>query len=421
MKLHSKLAAITGVISIALVATGYEAAAQTKLRVFVGSQNRPDVMRELFDMYHKKNPNVTVELETGGATSELQRSYLSTVLTAKDSSLDVMLIDIVNPAQYAASGWLEPLDAYIKGGKEQLLASYLPAYSEADTIDGKLVALPAFADAMMLFYRTDLFQKHGATSPKTWTEAIATAKKVQTGEGDQNLQGISFQGRAIEGAVCTFLLPYWSQGGTIDQKARTPLDEKKAVESLNLWLSMVAQGVAKKNIAEVGTDDTRKEFQAGNVAMAVLWPYGWAHFQGPESAVKGKVAVSTLPVMEGGTSATCMGGYQWAVSAFSQQKQAAADLIQYLASPEASRFLAVKGSFLPTSPELYKDPEVLKANAWFEQALPIVQGARARPVTPNYARVSDAIRTQVNSVLAGSEQPEQAVKALQGQLVRALR
>ena len=61
--------------------------AQTKLRVFSGGQNqRPDLMRKLFDQYQKAHPGVTVEIETGGSSSELQRQYLSTVLNADRKS-----------------------------------------------------------------------------------------------------------------------------------------------------------------------------------------------------------------------------------------------------------------------------------------------------------------------------------------------
>ena len=61
-------------------------AQQTTVRVFSGGQNqRPDLMRKLFDEYQKQNPSIKVDIETGGATSELQRQYLSTVLNAKDT------------------------------------------------------------------------------------------------------------------------------------------------------------------------------------------------------------------------------------------------------------------------------------------------------------------------------------------------
>ena len=75
-------------------------AQQTTLRVFSGGANqRPDLMRKLFDQYQAKNPNVKIDIETGGATSELQRQYLSTVLNAKDSAIASPLIALVNTAQ----------------------------------------------------------------------------------------------------------------------------------------------------------------------------------------------------------------------------------------------------------------------------------------------------------------------------------
>ena len=103
-----------------------EVLAETTLRVFVGGQQRPDVMRPLLDLYQQRNPGVKVELEVGGATSELQQQYLTTVLTAQDSAIDVMLIDVVRPAQFAAAGWAEPLDQYL-GADARGGAARLPA------------------------------------------------------------------------------------------------------------------------------------------------------------------------------------------------------------------------------------------------------------------------------------------------------
>jgi multiple sugar transport system substrate-binding protein len=86
-------------------------AQQTTLRIFTGGQQRPDVMRKIADEYQKRNPNVKVDVEVGGATSDAQQQYLSTVLSSKDSVLDLILIDVIRPAQWAAQGWAEPLDA----------------------------------------------------------------------------------------------------------------------------------------------------------------------------------------------------------------------------------------------------------------------------------------------------------------------
>src|SRR5438477_3919421 len=108
-----------------------DASAQTTLRIFTGGQQRPDVMRKIADEYTKRNPNVKIDVEVGGATSEAQQQYLNTVLASKDSALDLMLIDVIRPAQWAAAGWAEPLDSYLGADKAKILPTYVKAYAEA--------------------------------------------------------------------------------------------------------------------------------------------------------------------------------------------------------------------------------------------------------------------------------------------------
>ncbi len=409
------------VAGAALGLTASAALAETNLRVFVSSQHRPDVWRKAFDMYQEARPDVKITIETGGNTSEQQAQYLNTVMTAKDSSLDVMILDVIRPAQYAAAGWTVPFNAVIGGDIGLYMKSYLPAYAEANTVDGKVVALPAFADAMFLYYRKDLLEKHGVEPPTTWDELAAAAKKITAAENDPNLQGLSFQGKAIEGAVCTFLLPYWSMGKNLVSEGKLTFDKEAAVKALKLWKDFVDAGVAKKNIAEVATDDTRKEFQAGNVVFAVNWSYAWGQFQGAESAVKDKVGVVKLPAVAGGEPVSCLGGWEWGVSAYSKNATEAANFVQFLSSPKISKFMAVNAALLPQFPEVYTDPEVTKAVPWFAEAKPVVETARARPVTPRYNEVSEIIRTTVNAVLAGTMTPEDGASQMEARLRRVLR
>ncbi len=399
------------------------AAADTSLRVFSGGANqRPDLMRNLFDQYQAKNPGVRIDIETGGATSELQRQYLSTVLNAKDPSIDIYMIDIVNPAQYFGAGWLEPLNAYV-GEPAVAMKPYLPVYATSNVVDGKVAAMPAFADAMFMYYRKDLLTKYGIAEPRTWDELAAAAKKIQSGEGNPNLQGLSIQGAPIEGAVCTFLLPYWGQGKEFnDASGKMTLDKAAAVKGLNQWLGMVDSGVLKKNIAEVKTPDTVNEFKAGQVVFAINWGFAWDRFKDDkESAIMGKVGVMPLPAMAGGRSATCVGGWQWAVSAFSKSKAEAAKLVKFMASPEASKFLAIEGSLLPTYQSVYTDPDVVKAAPWFKEAAAVVVAGKSRPMSKDYGQVSDVIRTTTSAVLARTKTPAEGVDEIDSRLKRVMR
>jgi multiple sugar transport system substrate-binding protein len=398
-------------------------AQQVALRAFSGGANqRPDLMRKLFDQYQAKNPNVKIEIETGGATSELQRQYLSTVLNAKDSAIDIYMIDIVNPAQYFGAGWLEPLDAHL-GKPAEVLAPYLPVYGTSNVVDGKLAAMPAFADAMFMYYRKDLLDKHGVKEPATWDDLAAAAQKIQKAEGNANLQGLSIQGAPIEGAVCTFLLPYWSQGKEFNDAAgKITLDKGAAAKGLSQWLSMVDAGVIKKNVAEVKTPDTVNEFKAGQVVFAINWGFAWDRFKDdPDSQVKGKVGVMPLPAVAGGKSATCVGGWQWAVSAFSKSKAEAAKLVKFMASPEASKFLAQEGSLLSTYQSVYTDADVVKAVPWFADAAKVVIAGKSRPISKDYGQVSDVIRTTTSAVLARTKKPEEGVAEIESRLARVMR
>ncbi len=410
-------------LALVLAAAPRSAAAQTVLRVFVGGQNqRPDLMKVLFADYTRSHPGLRIESESGGSTSDLQRQYLSTVLSAKDPTIDVYLIDIVNPAQYEGAGWLEPLNAYL-GDPATVMKPYLAAYGEADVVQGRIAAMPAFADAMFMYYRRDLLAKYRLPLPRTWAELGATAKTIQAGEGDPRLQGLSIQGAPIEGTVCTFLLPYWSQGKALEDAAgRLTLDRDAAARGLQQWLDLMATGVIKRNVAEVKTPDTVNEFKAGQVIFGIGWSFAWDQLNtDADSQVRGRVGVMPLPAMTGGQRVTCLGGWQWAVSAFSRHKAAAAALVRFLSGPAASKLLAIRGALLPTYPEVYADPDVLRAVPWFKDAAEIVVGGKSRPTSPDYAQVSDAIRTTTSAVLAGVKTPAQGVRQIGSRLARVLR
>lgn len=75
------------------------------------------------------------------------------------------------------------------------MGQYLPAYKQANMVDNKVVALPAFADAMFLYYRKDLLAKYKLAAPKTRDELASVARTIQAGEKNPELQGISFGAR----------------------------------------------------------------------------------------------------------------------------------------------------------------------------------------------------------------------------------
>ena len=103
-------------------ASGLTVSAETVLHLFAaGPSQRPEVLRDIVERYEREHPGIKIQVSTGAATSEMQRQYLSTLLNARDETYDALLIDIINPAEYSAAGWLEPLDDYFGSDAKSIL------------------------------------------------------------------------------------------------------------------------------------------------------------------------------------------------------------------------------------------------------------------------------------------------------------
>lgn len=398
-------------------AVGALAWAQTQITMFVDPREPMEIFEEHAALYEAEHPDVEIRFEVGGATSDQQQQFLNTVLTSESGEIDIFQIDVIRPATFAAAGWAEPLDGYFGGGDamQEFLAGFLEGPVNADTVDGTLYAVPAYTDAQFLYYRQDLLDKYGFEPPRTWAELKEQALAIMEGEGDPTLQGFNYQGAAIEGTNCTFLEALWTAGGDWrDDQGNITVDSEAGRTALEWYVDTIESGITKPNIAETATDNSRQEFQAGDVVFMLNWSYAWPRFQNDEdSQVAGKVGIAPLPAFEGNESATCVGGWQWAINPFSDNKEIAFDVVRHFAQPEFQRQHAIVGGRLPVRDALYEDPEVLAVNPHFEQFYDVIVNARPRPVTPLYSDVSELIRTTMNAFLAGSLDVDEALSQMQ--------
>ncbi|MCA3644970.1 MAG: ABC transporter substrate-binding protein [Methylobacterium sp.] len=386
------------------------AAPQSILRLFIGNAQKLDVARLAIEGYLRANPGIGIEIETGGATLEQQQQMLNAALTSKDSGYDLFLIDVLRPAQWAAAQWAEPLDAHLGAERDRLLDRYPPGMRAASIHAGRVMALPYFADAQFLYYRKDLLEKYALEPPLSWDELKAAAQKIMAGENNPALIGLQSAGAPVESTVCSYLVPLWATGEDLLAGGRPNLGSEAAKRPFQLWADLRAANVTPPNHAEIATDRIRQTMQAGNLIFGITWSYAWNRLEtDADSAVKGRIGIAPMPGFEAGRSASCLGGWMVAVSAFSRNKPMAAKFARHLSSPETARVLALQAGHLPVFAELYADPEVLAARPWFAQALPVVQSARPRPITPRYSEVSEVLRANVHAVLGGSKTTEQAL------------
>ncbi|MDI6773532.1 MAG: ABC transporter substrate-binding protein [bacterium] len=366
-----------------------------------------DVYRALVGQYERQNPGVKVNLQIQPGTSGEQLSRYVTLFAAKDSSVDIISIDVIWPAQMVAAGWLAPLDQWFSRERRE---EYLPGGISANTIGGKIYGIPWYADAGLFYYRKDLLEKHRARVPQTWDEMIATAQRIVAAENNPALGGFLFQGARIEALANFFFEVLWSNGGDIlDAGGKVIVDNGKGLEALNFMLDLVRRHrVSPPGVTTMPTDDTRAVFQDGRFVFLRNWTYAYGLFQGEGSKVEGKVGIAPLPRGSVGSAST-LGGWQLAVSNFSRNKEAAYRLVEFLTGSVAQKSMAVQLSTVPTRKDTFEDAIVKQRSPHYPDMLKVVLNARPRPQIADYPRLSSIVQTNLHAALTNQISAEEAI------------
>jgi len=375
-----------------------------------------ELAQEAAARYMEANPDVTINvLDTPDMADDRLGLYLQ-FFEAQSSEVDVYQIDVIWPGDLAEHF----VDLY-EYGAEEAVADHFPAIVENNTVDGRLVAMPWFTDAGLLYYRTDLLEEYGYDGPpETWDELEEMSETVMAGEradGNSDFWGFVYQGNAYEGLTCDAL--EWiasAGGGTIISPDSVITVNNDAAAGI---LEQMAAGVGTISpMGVLGFDEeaARNMWEAGNALFMRNWPYAYSLGHEEGSAVAGKFDVAPLPAGDGGTPAATLGGWQLGVSAYSEHPEVAADVALFMASYEEQKIRAIEGSLNPTIMSLYEDDEVLEAVPFFGSLYDVFTNAVARPSTataPQYATVSQSFYRAVHSVLSGEEDVETALALLE--------
>ena len=336
------------------------------------------------------------------------------LLSARSPDIDVFQIDVVWPG-ILAPYLLDLTPSMASDGAAEHFAVLLAN----NRVNGRLVAMPWFADAGLLYFRRDLLEKYRLPVPQTWLQLTEIARKMQQGEraaGLRRMWGFVWQGRAYEGLTCNSLeWIYSSDGGTIvNTTGKITIDNKNAVQALTLAASWVGT-ITPPGVLNYTEEEARSVFQAGDAVFMRNWLYALALANRPESPVAGKIGIAPLPRDAAGVSSAVLGGSQLAVSRYSRAPDAAIDLVRALTSAEEQKRRAIAGGFNPTIERLYRDPELLAALPLLGELRKVVASAVARPsaVTGRrYNQVSNEYWNAVHNILSGREGAEASLAAL---------
>jgi trehalose/maltose transport system substrate-binding protein len=386
------------------------------LRVFAGNVGQElELTRAAAERYMEMHPNVTVEvIDTPDFVEDRLGVYLQ-LFEAQSPEGDIFQIDVIWPGDLAEHF----VDLYEYGAAD-VAAEHFPAIIKNNTVDGKLIGLPWFTDAGLLYYRTDLLEKYGYDAPPaTWDELTEMAQAIQEGEQAENpdFWGFVWQGNAYEGLTCDALEWIDSNGGgtIVSPDKKITINNPAAIDAVELAAGWVGT-ISPPGVTGFGEEDARSVWQAGNAAFMRNWPYAYSLGQADDSPIKDLFDVSPLPAGAAGHGSATLGGWQLAVSKYSNHPDVAADLAMFMASYDEQKVRAIEGSFNPTIMSLYQDDDVLTATPFFGSLYDVFINAVARPSTataPNYTQTSTFFYNAVHSVLIDDLDAQTAFEELE--------
>ena len=385
--------------------------------IFAMGTDTGGTLEPLVEKFNKQSKDFKVTYRAMPTDSGAYFDKLRTQFQAGGGDIDVIGADIVWPAQFAANGWiLDVTDRFPKSAQ----ADFLKTPLQTLMYEGKVYGVPWFADAGLLYYRLDLVEKAGYTDPpKTWPELQEMADKITRDEGIEN--GFIFQGDQYEGGVCNGCEYIWTHGGNIldpDDPNKVVIDSPEAIEGLTTEQNLVADGVAPKSVATTQETTTDPIFLGGKAVFTRNWPYmyGLAGTEGFPKVKPDQIGIAPLPVAPGNGLGSAQGGWDMVINAQTDMPDEAWEFVQWMTAEEQQKWRALEGSFLPTRPALFSDPDIRDTLPVVVEGEESLRNARARPVSPYYSDMSLEMQEQFNLVVKGDATPEEAVKTLQAGL-----
>jgi multiple sugar transport system substrate-binding protein len=369
---------------------------------YVQGKDNNNVVRPFIEKWNAAHPDEKVTFKEQTDKADQQHDDLVQHFQAKQSDYDVVSVDVIWTAEFAAKGWLQPLKDKMAIDTSKMLKAPV----EASTYKGTLYAGPKDSDGGILYYRKDLVP----TPPKTWDEMMSMCSIAKA----NNIGCYSGQYKQYEGLTVNASEAINSAGGSVlDDQGKPSLNTPEAKAGLENLVKAYADGNIPQEAITYQEEESRRAFQSGNLLFHRNWPYIYSLITTEgSSAVKDKFAMAPLPGKDG-PGASSLGGHNAAISVYSKNKATALDFIKYIETEENQKFFANQASLAPILTSVYEDKELVAKLPYLSVLQTSIQNAVPRPVTPFYPAVTKAIQENAYAALKGEKPVETALSDMQ--------
>jgi len=360
--------------------------------------NEGALLGTMADLFMEENPDVNVSvtpIDWGQAVTRLQTAI------GGGQTPDVSQMGTDMMGQFVATGALEPVGE----GVDQ--SAFFESAWNTGVVDGAAYGVPWYVETRVLYYRTDIAEQAGITSPPaTWDDLKAMATAMQEQGGAE--WGIALGTKNYQ-EYAPFL---WSNGGQImTDTGEFALDSPEAVEALEFYDSFFEEGLSPTEVPE-GFDIT-PAFVSGTHPMFFSGPWHVGLITDAGGAdIEGKWAVVPLPTKDSGTS--FVGGSNLVVFTDAPNKDAAWAFVQFMSRPDIQVRWYEEATVLPAVQAAWDDPKLADdANvAVFGQQLDDTQ---APPPIQTWSEIANAMNETLEQVTVGNMSAADGAAAMQQQ------
>lgn len=332
----------------------------------------------------ESNGRYTIEPEFLPTDASQQREQLVRRLGAEDSSIDIVGMDVIWTGEFANAGWVEE---WTGKRKQEVTEKVFPGVIKTASFEGKLYAAPFNTNTQLLWYRKDLVPK----PPRTWDQMIDEAEKLGRG----NAGTIQVQASRYEGFTVWANALIESAGTPIlSGPEKLELKQGPTEKALAVMGRLANSPAAPAGLSTSDEDSARLGFEAGESAFMTNYTFAYASAQAEAPEIGKEMGFARFPRVDPKRpSKPPLGGFNLAVSSYSNNKDVDFDAAACLAGRQ-SQLTAVELDGLPPSrSDLYKNKVVTKAYPGFAGLVKeSIEGAGPRPTTPAYQDVSSALQ-----------------------------
>lgn len=384
----------------------------TTINVSMVAEAKPDALKQVLPRFTEQT-GIEVNLDILPYPTLQEKQF--TVMTQQSGALDGVHVDCVWVGQYAGQGWVSAVDDLVEQTDPdyiQLEDFHPNVLSEQCMWEGKLYGLPFINAVHALYYRTDIFEKHGLQPPNTWEELRETAKMITEAESANGVYGVTFMGKRGVQLLCSYVNFLGAFGSNFyDENYVSTLDTPEAIEALEFFKSLVPY--ANPGVLSQDYDECAATFASGGAAMNIQWQNAAPGFADPsKSQIIDKWDITLSPGVEQADGSVrrspCFGGWDFAISADSKNREAVWELILWSTSPEMERELATA---MPSSRiSVLGDPEFQAKYVEYDTMLKSFDHALGRPRIPEWPQMADLIEAALSEAMTDAKTSEQALK-----------